>query len=179
MNKEVIISLLLHNWAYFLWYLWTGPWQVMLKQADGSYVCVAESSTRFTLGEVSALGFPFYLLSVKCNALGYDMIWYDGRLRKNCCGCWDFRRKKEAHWVSSEEASRLLLSSNPFASIMTKLVSCTCFVWLHTWVLQSATWWEEDVDTELSTAWRSWICIYDECKQQPEMHKNLGYYWYG
>ena len=33
----------------------TGPWQVMLKQADGSYVCVAESATRFTLGEVSKL----------------------------------------------------------------------------------------------------------------------------
>ncbi|KAL9386522.1 hypothetical protein Peur_019646 [Populus x canadensis] len=24
-----------------------GPWQVMLKQADGSYSCVAESVTRF------------------------------------------------------------------------------------------------------------------------------------
>lgn len=31
-----------------------GPWQVMLKQADGSYACVAESATRFTLGEVFA-----------------------------------------------------------------------------------------------------------------------------
>ncbi|XLS54848.1 hypothetical protein HN51_004603 [Arachis hypogaea] len=28
-----------------------GPWQVMLKQADGSYACIAESTTRFTLGE--------------------------------------------------------------------------------------------------------------------------------
>ncbi|KAK9109523.1 hypothetical protein Sjap_017583 [Stephania japonica] len=28
-----------------------GPWQVMLKQADGSYACVAESANRFTLGE--------------------------------------------------------------------------------------------------------------------------------
>ncbi|KAI9398442.1 hypothetical protein POPTR_003G182801v4 [Populus trichocarpa] len=28
-----------------------GPWQVMLKKADGSYSCVAESVTRFTLGE--------------------------------------------------------------------------------------------------------------------------------
>ncbi|XP_017979343.1 PREDICTED: protein LOW PSII ACCUMULATION 3, chloroplastic isoform X4 [Theobroma cacao] len=28
-----------------------GPWQVMLKQSDGSYACVAESATRFTLGE--------------------------------------------------------------------------------------------------------------------------------
>lgn len=30
-----------------------GPWQVMLKQVDGSYACVAESATRFTLGEVN------------------------------------------------------------------------------------------------------------------------------
>lgn len=31
-----------------------GPWQVMLKQSDGSFACVAESPTRFTLGEVCA-----------------------------------------------------------------------------------------------------------------------------
>lgn len=31
--------------------LYPGPWQVMLKQGDGSYVCVAESSDRFTLGQ--------------------------------------------------------------------------------------------------------------------------------
>jgi hypothetical protein len=29
-----------------------GPWQVMLKQADGSYACVAEGQERFTLGQV-------------------------------------------------------------------------------------------------------------------------------
>lgn len=28
---------------------------MMLKQTDGSYACVAESPTRFTLGEVCAL----------------------------------------------------------------------------------------------------------------------------
>lgn len=43
----------------FCIYLYTGPWQVMLKQADGSYACVAESTARFTLGEVSALVFDF------------------------------------------------------------------------------------------------------------------------
>lgn len=32
-----------------------GPWQVMLKQADSSYACVAESETRFTLSEVCIL----------------------------------------------------------------------------------------------------------------------------
>lgn len=30
----------------------SGPWQVMLKQADGSYACIAESADRFSLGEV-------------------------------------------------------------------------------------------------------------------------------
>lgn len=33
-------------------FLCSGPWQVMLKQADGSYACVAESAARFTLGQV-------------------------------------------------------------------------------------------------------------------------------
>ncbi|KAI3802606.1 hypothetical protein L1987_30745 [Smallanthus sonchifolius] len=28
-----------------------GPWQVMLKQTDNSYACVAEGETRFTLNE--------------------------------------------------------------------------------------------------------------------------------
>ncbi|KAH7405340.1 hypothetical protein KP509_15G066500 [Ceratopteris richardii] len=31
--------------------MYPGPWQVMLKQGDGSYVCVAESSDRFSLGQ--------------------------------------------------------------------------------------------------------------------------------
>ncbi|RYR62744.1 hypothetical protein Ahy_A04g020483 [Arachis hypogaea] len=34
-----------------IWYFDLSPWQVMLKQADGSYACIAESTTRFTLGE--------------------------------------------------------------------------------------------------------------------------------
>lgn len=42
---------------------WAGPWQVMLKQADGSYACVAESATRFTLGEVNILNSLFLFLS--------------------------------------------------------------------------------------------------------------------
>lgn len=36
-------------------HLYSGPWQVMLKQGDGSYACVAESASRFTLGEVSII----------------------------------------------------------------------------------------------------------------------------
>lgn len=35
----------------------------MLKQTDGSYACVAESPTRFTLGEVCAIK-AFNLLSI-------------------------------------------------------------------------------------------------------------------
>lgn len=31
-----------------------GPWQVMLKQAYGSYACIVESATHFTLGEVKS-----------------------------------------------------------------------------------------------------------------------------
>lgn len=36
----------------FIFIILSGPWQVMLKQSDNSYACVAESETRFTLGEV-------------------------------------------------------------------------------------------------------------------------------
>ncbi|TQD94916.1 hypothetical protein C1H46_019462 [Malus baccata] len=39
------------NYSGALFRQYPGPWQVMLKQADGSYACVAESATRFTLGE--------------------------------------------------------------------------------------------------------------------------------
>ncbi|KHN04183.1 hypothetical protein glysoja_032679 [Glycine soja] len=38
-----------YNGAVFRQY--PGPWQVMLKQADGSYACIAESANRFSLGE--------------------------------------------------------------------------------------------------------------------------------
>lgn len=36
----------------------------MLKQADGSYACVAESATRFTLGEVHIPNPPILFLSL-------------------------------------------------------------------------------------------------------------------
>ncbi|KAK6147903.1 hypothetical protein DH2020_018815 [Rehmannia glutinosa] len=39
------------NYSGALFRQYPGPWQVMLKQGDGSYACVAESTTRFTLGE--------------------------------------------------------------------------------------------------------------------------------
>ncbi|XP_073106002.1 protein LPA3 isoform X2 [Elaeis guineensis] len=74
-----------------------GPWQVMLKQADASYACVAESATRFTLGETKE-----ELLRV----LG----------------------------LQEEEGSSLEFLRRGY---------------------KNATWWEENVDLELSSAWRS------------------------
>ncbi|RVW85272.1 Retrovirus-related Pol polyprotein from transposon RE1 [Vitis vinifera] len=75
----------------------SGPWQVMLKQADGSYACVAESATRFTLGETKE-----ELLRV----LG----------------------------LQEEEGSSLEFLRRGY---------------------KSSTWWEEDVELESSSAWRS------------------------
>lgn len=74
-----------------------GPWQVMLKQADSSYACIAESETRFTLSETKE-----ELLRV----LG----------------------------LQEEEGSSLQFLRRGY---------------------KNATWWEEDVDLELSSAWRS------------------------
>lgn len=55
-EKERKLLDILHNVVTLLCCLkLAGPWQVMLKQADGSYACVAESTTRFTLGEVRIL----------------------------------------------------------------------------------------------------------------------------
>jgi hypothetical protein len=50
-------------YPYLIWKKNAGPWQVMLKQTDGSFACVAESPTRFTLGEVCALK-AFNLLNI-------------------------------------------------------------------------------------------------------------------
>ncbi|KAG6791234.1 hypothetical protein POTOM_000346 [Populus tomentosa] len=74
-----------------------GPWQVMLKQADGSYACVAESATRFTLGETKE-----ELLRV----LG----------------------------LQEEQGTSLEFLRRGY---------------------KSATWWEEDVELETSSDWRS------------------------
>uniref|UniRef100_A0A3Q7H004 DUF1995 domain-containing protein n=1 Tax=Solanum lycopersicum TaxID=4081 RepID=A0A3Q7H004_SOLLC len=74
-----------------------GPWQVMLKQTDGSFVCVAESATRFTLNETKE-----ELLRV----LG----------------------------LQEEKGSSLEFLRRGY---------------------KTATWWEEDIDLEASSAWRS------------------------
>lgn len=126
----------------------------MLKQADGSFACVAESETRFTLGEVIIcfhLASCLYIISFDSRLISFffffgcvqtkeELLRVLGLQEEQGSSLEFLRRGYKVCSYTIKSYINLSGESNP-------VCSKTEF--------QASTWWEEDVEAELSSEWRN------------------------